>query len=332
MMNSQLLLLILLAAAAVALAVMALSGPSADRIGSRRIAAIRGRHVASETNQIEARMRKAIAARQLDKNQLFTSLIPNPELLATRLKMTGKKWTLSQYMTASVALAIGLLGIMVLRGFSFLPALLLAVAVGFGLPHFVVGRLIARRVGKFTTNFPDALDLLVRGLRSGLPISETMMVVANEIPGPVGEEFKLINERIKIGKSMDQALQETAERLGTAEFKFFCITITIQRETGGNLAETLANLSNVLRQRAQMKLKIRAMSSESKASAYIIGALPFIVFGLICWINYSYMSPFFTGDPRGLFGLNLMQMIGIGAMVWMSIGVFIMAKMVNFEI
>lgn len=332
MMNSQLLLLILLAAAAVALAVMALSGPSADRIGSRRIAAIRGRHVTSETNQIEARMRKAIAARQLDKNQLFTSLIPNPELLAKRLKMTGKKWTLSQYMTASVALAIGLLGIMVLRGFSFLPALLLAVAVGFGLPHFVVGRLIARRVGKFTTNFPDALDLLVRGLRSGLPISETMMVVANEIPGPVGEEFKLINERIKIGKSMDQALQETAERLGTAEFKFFCITITIQRETGGNLAETLANLSNVLRQRAQMKLKIRAMSSESKASAYIIGALPFIVFGLICWINYDYMSPFFTGDPRGLFGLNLMQMIGIGAMVWMSIGVFIMAKMVNFEI
>ncbi|MCW2336537.1 tight adherence protein B [Sphingobium sp. B2D3A] len=331
-MNSQLLLLILLAAMAIALLVMALSGPSADRVGSRRIAAIRGRHASSESNQIEARMRKAIAARGLDQGHLFTSLIPNPELLATRLRMTGKKWTLSQYVTTSVALAIGVLAIMVLRDYSFLLSVLVAIAIAFGIPHFVVGRLIARRVNKFTTNFPDALDLLVRGLRSGLPVGETMMVVSQEIPGPVGEEFKLITERIKIGQSMDQALQETAARLGTAEFKFFCITINIQRETGGNLAETLANLSNVLRQRAQMKLKIRAMSSESKASAYIIGALPFIVFGLISWINFKYMSAFFIGDPNGVFGLSLMQVIAIGAMMWMSIGVFIMAKMISFEI
>jgi tight adherence protein B len=221
---------------------------------------------------------------------------------------------------------------MMLRGFSFLPALFVSLAAGFGLPHVVVGKMIARRVNKFTTNFPDALDLLVRGLRSGLPVSETMNVVANEIPGPVGEEFKMINERIKIGRSMDASLQETAERLGTAEFKFFCITLAIQRETGGNLAETLANLGSVLRQRAQMKLKIRAMSSESKASAYIIGSLPFLVFGLISWINFSYMTPFFTGDPERLFGLGLMQMVGLGGMCWMGTGVFIMAQMINFEI
>ena len=173
---------------------------------------------------------------------------------------------------------------------------------------------------------------MVRGLRSGLPIAETLSLVSSEVPGPVGEEFRLVSERIKIGKTMDQALVETADRLGTPEFQFFCITLNIQRETGGNLAETLSNLSTVLRQRAQMKLKVAAMSSESKASAWIIGSLPFIVFGLISWINFNYMSPFFTPDPAGLFGLSLMQLIGIGGMCWMGIGVFIMAQMINFEI
>ena len=332
MTDPKLLMLMLLVGGTLVLLFLAFAGPSAQRAGSRRVAAIRTRHTASDLTQMEARMRKAISSRRIEKNQLLVSLIPHPENLAKRLAMTGKKWTLSQYMTFSVALALFLFGVMTLRGFSFLPTLFVSLAAGFGLPHAVVGKLIKRRVDKFNANFPDALDLLVRGLRSGLPVSETMTVVANEIPGPVGEEFKLINERIKIGKSMDAALQETADRLDTTEFRFFCITLTIQRETGGNLAETLANLGSVLRQRAQMKLKIRAMSSESKASAYIIGSLPFIVFGLICWVNFTYMTPFFTGDPTGLFGLGLMQLIGIGGLFWMGCGVFIMAKMINFEI
>jgi len=123
---------------------------------------------------------------------------------------------------------------------------------------------------------------------------------------------------------MEGALQDTADRLATPEFQFFVISLAIQRETGGNLAETLSNLADVLRKRMQMKLKIRAMSSESKASAYIIGALPFIVFGLISWINPEYMGGFFT-DQR-------LIIAAIGAGIWMSIGVFIMAKMINFEI
>jgi len=332
MFDARLILLVLLAIAMIAMLAFAFAGPSAERASTRRVAAIRSRHAAGETNQLEARMKKVIASQRKTDHALITSLIPNPEQLTKRLAMTGKKWTLSQYMTTCACIFAGLFGLMILREFSFLPALFIALAAGFGLPHFYVGKLIARRVNKFTSSFPDALDLLVRGLRSGLPVSETMIVVAQEIPGPVGEEFKLICERVKIGKSMDQSLQETAARLGTAEFQFFCITIAIQRETGGNLAETLANLGGVLRQRAQMKLKIKAMSSESKASAYIIGSLPFIVFGLICWINFSYMTPFFTGDPAALFGLGLMQMVAIGGMCWMSIGVFIMAQMINFEI
>ena len=155
-------------------------------------------------------------------------------------------------------------------------------------------------------------------------VTETLQVVAQEIDGPVGVEFKGIVDRIKVGRTMEEALQVTADRLGIPEFNFFCITLAIQRETGGNLAETLSNLADVLRKRTQMKLKIRAMSSESKASAYIVGALPFIVFGLIYWINPKYLSTFFT-DER-------LIVIGLGGGVWMGIGVFIMAKMVSFEI
>ena len=159
---------------------------------------------------------------------------------------------------------------------------------------------------------------------SGLPVTETLSVVAQEVPGPVGQEFKSIVERIKIGRTMEEALQDTADRLSIAEFNFFCITLAIQRETGGNLAETLSNLSDVLRKRSQMKLKIKAMSSESKASAYIVGSLPFFVFGAIMFINPSYMGGFFEDDR--------LIIAGIGGLVWMSIGAFIMAKMVNFEI
>ena len=157
-----------------------------------------------------------------------------------------------------------------------------------------------------------------------MPLPPGFRIEHNEIEGPVGVEFRSISDKMKIGKTMDQALQETADRLGTPEFQFFVISIAIQRETGGNLAETLANLATVLRQRGQMKLKIRAMSSESKASAYIVGSLPFIVFTMIWFINTSYMQNFFV-DPR-------LIITGLGGLLWMGIGVFIMAKMVSFEI
>jgi len=179
-------------------------------------------------------------------------------------------------------------------------------------------------VNQFTVKFPEAIELLVRGLRSGLPISETLGVVGTEMPGPVGVEFRSVSDKMKIGRTMDAALQEVADRLGTPEFQFFVITLQIQRETGGNLAETLSNLADVLRKRAQMKLKIKAMSSESKASAYIVGSLPFIVFGLVYMVNPKYMMNFFV-DER-------LIIAGMGGLFWMSLGVFIMAKMVNFEI
>jgi tight adherence protein B len=303
--------------------VFAFSGPSVGKAQSRRIDAMRERH--GNANIIETQMRRIAASRSSTRTEgVFDKIIPKPELLKKRIAMTGKTWSLPQYFGAGGIIAVCVTGLAILQGLPVLLGLLLGAALGLGLPHMVVGFLIKRRIGQFNTRFPDAIELMVRGLRSGLPITETLGIVGTEVPDPVGIEFRNVGDRIRIGRTMEMSLQETADRLGTPEFQFFCITLAIQRETGGNLAETLSNLAEVLRKRAQMKLKIKAMSSESKASAYIIGALPFIVFGLIYSISPKYMDGFFV-DER-------LMIAGMGGAVWMSIGAFIMSRMISFEI
>ena len=300
-----------------------MSGPSAGKEGQRRLQSVRFRHSESTLDKVESQLKKAIAARKPKMHRLAGSG-SRGEALAVRLNRTGKGWTVSQYLYASGGIALAVAALLFLKTGAVMLAIGIGLAVGAGLPHFLVNFFIKRRINAFTTKLPDAIELLVRGLRSGLPVSETLNVVASEVPGPVGVEFRGVVERIRIGKTMEESLQETADRLGTAEFQFFVITLAIQRETGGNLAETLSNLSDVLRKRAQMKLKIRAMSSESKASAYIVGSLPFMVFGMIYWVNPGYIGGFFTEDR--------LIVAGLGGMVWMSIGAFIMAQMVSFEI
>ena len=301
----------------------AFAAPSAAKESQRRLNAVRYRHSESTDTKVESQLKKAIASRRPRAHKIAGSG-SKIEALEMRLDRTGKKWTISQYFYASLGVALAVAVIMYLRSGAALLSLVVGLVFGAGLPHMVVSYFIKKRTSDFNAKFPDAIELLVRGLRSGLPVTETLGVVAQELPGPVGVEFKSIVERIKIGKTMEEALQDTADRLSIPEFNFFCITLAIQRETGGNLAETLSNLSEVLRKRSQMKLKIRAMSSESKASAYIVGALPFIVFAMIWWINPSYVGGFFTDDR--------LIATGLGGMVWMSIGAFIMAKMVSFEI
>ncbi|WP_423140568.1 type II secretion system F family protein [Parablastomonas sp. CN1-191] len=302
---------------------MLVSGPSVGKASARRLQAVRYRHSDNQLDRVEAQLKKAVAARKPTMHRIAGSQ-SRVEALNLRLHRTGKNWTINQYLYASVGLALAITAIIFIKSHALMLSLGIGVLIGAGLPHKVVGFLINKRTNKFTTKFPDAIELLVRGLRSGLPVTETLGIVSSEVPGPVGEEFKLVTERIKIGRTMEDALQETADRLNTAEFSFFCITLAIQRETGGNLAETLSNLADVLRKRAQMKLKIRAMSSESKASAYIVGSLPFIVFAMIWWINPKYLAPFFTDDR--------LIVTGLGGLTWMAIGAFIMAKMVSFEI
>ena len=306
----------------IVLAGLALVGPPGVRTRRRRLEAVKARHIGGNT--VETQLRRIHAQRSSKLDQAFHRFIPNPELLRRRLEATGKNWTLGRYATICAILSAVIFLLLAMKGAPFLLSLLAGLVIGIGLPHMMVGKLIKRRIKNFLARFPDAIELLVRGLRSGLPISETIGVVANEVPDPVGAEFRGVADRMRIGRTMEQALQETADRLNTPEFQFFVITLAIQRETGGNLAETLGNLADVLRKRMQMKLKISAMSSESKASAYIIGALPFLVFGIIYFMNPTYMGGFFT-DTR-------LIMAGIGGGVWMSIGVFIMSKMINFEI
>jgi len=318
--------LVILGAGAMLMLVLvyaAISGPSAGKERARRLQAIRIRHSESAIDKVEAQYRKALASRKPTTYRKAGSG-SKIDVLALRLHKTGKGWTLTQYLYVSVGLWLGVALLILIQSGSLMLGLAGGALVGAGIPHFMVGRAITRRAKNFVARFPDALELLVRGLRSGLPITETIGVVAKELPGPVGEEFKLVTDRMKVGRTMDEALQETSNRLDMAEFSFFCITLAIQRETGGNLAETLANLADVLRRRAQMKLKISAMSSESKASAYIVGSLPFIVFALIYSINPSYLGQFFV-DER-------LIIAGLGGLTWLGIGAFIMAKMVNFEI
>ena len=307
-----------------ALGYTALSGPNAAKAYKRRLELLRERHGDVVTANAQAQIRKLLAARQTKIDDALSSFIPKPALLRQRLEQTGKNITLQKYALASLGLTAAIFLGLKLQGAPFMLALMFGLFIGIGLPHLVIGFLIGKRIKQFTANFPDAIDLMVRGLRSGLPITETLGIVSGEIPGPVGIEFRAVADKMKIGRTMEAALQDTADRLGTAEFQFFVITLAIQRETGGNLAETLSNLADVLRKRAQMKLKIRAMSSESKASAMIVGSLPFVVFTMVWMINPEYMMGFFT-DER-------LMVAGMGGLVWMGIGVGIMAKMVSFEI
>ncbi|WP_174273208.1 type II secretion system F family protein [Sphingomonas bacterium] len=314
-------LLLLFLGSGLMLGTLLVGGGKPEKARKRRLEALRVRHCDSN---VETQLRRISANRQGRIEQGIWALLPRRELLERRLAATGRHWTVTHYAIASAALVVVAWALLYLRGLPLPLTFFLGLAIGIGVPHWFVGRTGQRRATRFITRFPDAIELLVRGLRSGLPISETIGVVSRELPDPVGTEFRGIADKMKIGRTMEASLQDSADRLQTPEFQFFVISLSIQRETGGNLAETLSNLAEVLRKRMQMRLKIKAMSSESKASAYIIGSLPFIVFGLIWYINPDYMGGFFR-DPR-------LMITACAGGVWMAIGAFIMAKMINFEI
>lgn len=196
------------------------------------------------------------------------------------------------------------------------------IVAGIGLPKFVLGIMASRRQSAFTKNFAEAIDVIVRGIRSGLPVGETLSIISREFHGPIGEEFTMIVEGQRLGMTLDEILVRALRRLPTAEFKFFAIVLQIQRQTGGNLADTLENLSDVLRGRKRLKDKIQALSSEAKSSAGIIASLPFLVLLMLSVVNPEYVGILFTE------GLHLVG-IGLGMM---GFGVAVMWKMINFDV
>jgi tight adherence protein B len=243
--------------------------------------------------------------------------------LASRLRAAGLGDNLQMFWIVSgvVGLLVGVT-LLLLRQMP-LVALGAAFAAGLGLPRWVVGMLAKARTKKFTESFSDAIDIIVRGIKSGLPVHDCLKVIGNECPEPLAGEFRVLVENTGMGMSMEHALDRMYERMPTNELRFFTIVLTIQAKTGGNLAEALGNLSTVLRARKLMAEKIKALSAEAVASAFIIGSLPPGVILMITVTAPAYMAPMFT-DPRG----RLMLAI---AAFWMGVGIFVMRKMINFK-
>ena len=252
-------------------------------------------------------------------------VLPKPEVLRTRLESTGKKISIGKYLLVSVMIAVGAgVGYWLFTDFPVAAAPFVGIAAGALIPHKYVNRQIRKRQEAFVAGLAEGLDLIVRGVKSGLPVAETITVVGEEMQGPISEEFKRVTEDMRVGMTLEQALWAAAERVSAAEFKFFVVVLTVQRETGGNLSETLDNLSEMVRSRKQMKLKIKAMSSEARASQYILGGLPFAIAGLLLLVSPDYILTLWRTEPG-----NTILWIG-SAML--SMGWWVMGRMVNFEI
>jgi tight adherence protein B len=255
----------------------------------------------------------------------LTKPLPEFKRLGDLLERAGKPMSAKQYVLRRVLifLVIVFFFVVLLKKPVFL-AVPLAFIAGAWLPIKFLQMRIAKQNREFLKLFPDAIDLIVRGLRSGLPVTESLVLVSHEVADPVGPTFARVGNTMKLGVPLEKALQETAKKLDLAEFNFFTTSILLQRETGGNLSEILNNLSEVLRARIMMRLKIKAMSSEARASTIIIGALPFVVITAVGVLSPDYMKPLFT-DYRG----NIWLGVAAGML---GSGLYIMNRMSKFEI
>ncbi|CAK0752293.1 tight adherence protein B [Azospirillaceae bacterium] len=312
-----------------AFAFLALSpGGDADRRFRRRLARVGADREAARAARSGGRstvVREELGGRMPVLDRLARRFLPRPALLRDRLARTGRAISLGDYVIASFV--VGLVVILVAVQFAdapFLAGLGAGVAAGMGIPHMVVGWMAQRRVNLFLEQFPDAIDLICRGIRSGLPAIESIGAVGREMKPPISVEFARIADAVRMGRKIEEGMADVAKRLDVSEFRFLMISMSIQQETGGNLAETLGHLADLLRKRRQLKLKIRAMSAEARASAWILGSLPFLMFGLLQVLSPDYISTLLT-DPRG----HVLIGIALGMIVF---GVVVMAQMIRFDL
>jgi tight adherence protein B len=243
--------------------------------------------------------------------------------LSIRLAQSGLPWTKRQFIIISASLGVVVFAGAYLFDFGSIPSVLLGFAAGFGMPRWILSYLKKRREAKFIDRFPDAIDVVVRGIKAGLPLGDSLRVIAAEALEPIRTEFRLILETQAVGVPLGEACAKLFERMPLPEANFFAIVISIQQKSGGNLSEALSNLSTVLRDRKKMKGKIKAMSTEARVSAAIIGALPVGVMSLIYLSSPDYITVLWT-DRLG-------QIMLAGSAVWMSIGIMVMKKMINFN-
>jgi tight adherence protein B len=284
--------------------------------GGERQASVRAKAAANTPDARRQAILKSL--KDQERKQKKASLSIGARMQAAGLGQNVRMfWIISGVLGVFVALVILLLGQLPLV------ALGAGFAAGAGLPRWVLGFLGKSRTTKFTEAFADAVDIIVRGIKSGLPVHDCLKIIGKECPEPLAGEFRTLTENVAMGVPMDAALEKMYERMPTNELRFFSIVLAIQQKTGGNLAEALGNLSTVLRARKLMKEKIKALSAEAVASAFIIGCMPPGVVTLITVTSPAYMKPMFT-DPRG----HLMLLAGA---TLMTMGIFVMRKMINFK-
>lgn len=243
--------------------------------------------------------------------------------LTMRIAQAGLSWTKQQFIIISVVVGASLCLIAFFAGVDLLPAAAFGFAGGFGIPRWFLGYMKNRRERMFLEGLPDAVDIIVRGIKAGLPLFDSIKVVAIDAKEPVRSEFAAIVETQAIGMPLGDACAKLYERMPVPEANFFGIVISIQQKAGGNLSEALGNLSKVLRDRKKMKAKIRAMSMEAKASAAIIGSLPPVVMLAVYAMNPGYISLLWT-TPTG-------RLMLVASAIWMTIGILVMKKMINFD-
>ncbi len=303
-------------------AVLAFAGGSNERSQKRLAAMATPQSRAAKNDPNAARKRNMqTALKQFEKNQAEKKTTVT---LRRRLDQAGLAETSEKtFWIASGALAAATLLLCLVKGQGILVMALAPFAVGLGLPRWVLSFLTKRRQKKFTNDFAGAIDVIVRSVKSGLPTTDALRIVAQEFRDPVGSEFKKLVEGMKVGLTLDQGLKKMYENMPTTEVSFFGIVMTIQQKTGGNLSEALGNLAGVLRDRKRLQGKIKAMSSEAKASAMIIGSLPPGVAGIVYLTTPAYISLLFTERTGNL--------LLLGCAVWMGLGIAVMRKMINFK-
>jgi tight adherence protein B len=295
---------------------------SGERNVERRVASAAQSHTVQRVVRGAQKSRREQVEESLKDLELRQRKNHRPTL-SQRIEQAGLSWSVRQYILISAGMAVLAFGLVVGSGLGLMPALGFGFAAGFGLPFWMLSFLKKRRESRFLTVLPDAVDVIVRGIKSGLPLLDSLKLVAAEGQEPVKSEFKAIIETQTVGIPLGDACLKLYERMPLPEANFFGIVIAIQQKAGGNLSEALGNLSKVLRERKKMKAKIQAMSMEAKASATIIGSLPPAVMAIVWITSPSYIELLWT-HPTG-------QLMLLGSALWMLTGVMVMKKMINFD-
>jgi tight adherence protein B len=295
---------------------------SGERKAEQRIQSVAGTTPTTRTTRGPQKSRRDViesTLKDFDERHKKSKSVP----LSVRIARAGLSWSKRQFAIVSAGVGLAMFALGTFAGAGLLVSAVLGFAGAFGVPRWLLSYLRKRRETKFLDHFPDAVDVIVRGIKAGLPLLDCIKMIVSEAPEPIKTEFRLILETQAIGMPLGEACGKLYERTPLPEANFFGIVVAIQQKSGGNLSEALGNLSKVLRDRKKMKAKIQSMSQEAKASAGIIGALPIAVMTLVYLTSPNYISLLFTNSVG--------HIMLAGSAIWMAMGVLVMKKMINFD-